>query len=77
MAFKDSLEAVTAREKSTRCRVCTLISEMPEPDATALAHAARRGSGVALKDVVDALAEEGHPDMFNPMRHHRYSCPNA
>lgn len=77
MAFKDALQQAT-QIKTSRCRICAIISDLPEPDAGDLAAASRQGSGVKLKDVVAALEIEGFgDDLFNAARHHRYSCPNA
>jgi hypothetical protein len=77
MAFKDSLAQMNHPSRPNGCRVCALIGDLPEPDSSDLAAAARRYSGVPLKSVVEALTLEGYPDMHNAMRHHRYICPNG
>lgn len=77
MAFKDSLAKTHHPSRPTGCRICALIADLPEPDSTDLAAAAKRGSGVALKSIVEALDMEGYPNMFNPLRHHLYNCANS
>lgn len=76
MAFKDALDGRQRSNRAERCRVCVLIEELPEPDASDLAHAIRVGSGYGLKRVVDALDAE-YPDplgWYHSAKHHRYIC---
>ena len=75
MGLKDALETHEQRGgRRPKCRICNLIDVLDAEESAALEAFFDPARNVGPKTIADALADEGHGDLYHSVKSHMYIC---